>query len=214
MSDKGALALVRAIRAADIRPPPCKLVAFVMASYANIDGTRIRPSKERVARECGTDVRNVRRHVEALKGLGVLTCTKESKGRKPAEYRMNLDALNKLNPDSATRVEESGLGDGNDDNPGSESSNPGSESTQPGLHSPATCNDLILPALPARPRNKRDAREADLNGLAAARSAAIGRYLQTKAWSLELGPPPTADEIESFKARAPPPSAKKDPAVS
>lgn len=143
-AQNGALAAMRAIRDAKIAPPTRKLVAFVLASYANVEGGDIRPGLERVASECGTDVRTVRRHVRALEAAGVLLVAKRSAGRKPTEYRLDVNALR--NPDTSPRVEESGSGR----NPDSGDLEPGRWRPRTRVGESANLEDLNLPGAPPR----------------------------------------------------------------
>ena len=88
--ETGALALMRAIRAADLRPPGRKLVAYTLATYAHrLSNDGIRPSLATLADQTGLEIRSVRRHVRALREAGILIPTATPKG-KPAEYRMAL----------------------------------------------------------------------------------------------------------------------------
>ena len=53
-------------------PANTKLVAFVLATYADRDGSRIRPGTARLAAVTGMGESTVRRHVGVLLGLGLL----------------------------------------------------------------------------------------------------------------------------------------------
>ena len=90
----GALALVRAVREARIIPPLRKLIVFVLASYADADGSSICPSLKTVAELTGRDIRSVRRHIRALEADGVLVQTKPASRTRGAEFRLMRDALN------------------------------------------------------------------------------------------------------------------------
>ena len=89
----GALALVRAVREARIIPPLRKLIVFVLASYADADGSSICPSLKTVAELTGRDIRSVRRHIRALEADGVLVQTKPASRTRGAEFRLMRDAL-------------------------------------------------------------------------------------------------------------------------
>lgn len=89
----GALALVRAVREARIVPPLRKLIVFVLATYADPDGTSICPSLKTVGELTGLDVRSVRRHIRALEAEGILVQTKRASRTRGAEFRLMRDAL-------------------------------------------------------------------------------------------------------------------------
>ena len=132
--ETGALALMRAIRAADLRPPGCKLVAFTLATHGDRDGTSIRPSLATLADQTGIDVRSVRRHVRALREAGILIPTATPDG-KPTVYRMALTPDSGVRGDNATPRTKSTL-------------TPDSGVRDPGLRSPPTCTDLNRPVAP------------------------------------------------------------------
>ena len=123
--ESGALALMRAIRAADLRPPGRKLVAYTLATYAHrLSNDGIRPSLATLADQTGLDVRSVRRHVRALREAGILTPTATLEG-KPTVYRMALT------PDTGVRgvsgeprTQESATPDSGVRNPGHRSPQP------------------------------------------------------------------------------------------
>ena len=154
MSENGALALMRAIRDAEIAPPNRKLVLLMLATYANCEGAGIRPSLETVARLSGLDVRSVRRHVRACRDRGWLVQTEPSRQHRPAEYRISLAALRpdtSVRPGAAPdRTPESALG--SDRTP--VSARPDSGVPQTGHQSPGICTDLNRPGAPtASPAN-------------------------------------------------------------
>jgi hypothetical protein len=49
-----------------------KLVALVLSTYANPDGTEVRPGEDRLVDDTGLSVRSVRRAMARLRGLGLL----------------------------------------------------------------------------------------------------------------------------------------------
>lgn len=74
-------------------------VALMLATFADMDGTRIKPSVAMVARVCEMDERTVRTCIHRLRGLELLTQVRpaRSPGRgggegKPAVYRMSVPA--------------------------------------------------------------------------------------------------------------------------
>ena len=75
-------------------PSTRKLVALMAATYANGDGTRVRPGESELAEACGIDPRTVRRQLVALRESGWLTRTRRgsSQGRRAMadEYRLTL----------------------------------------------------------------------------------------------------------------------------
>lgn len=137
----GPLDLMRAIREADM-PAMRKLVLFMLVTYAHREGGGgIHPALATVAEKTGLNVRTVRRHVSGCRNAGILVELRRSHGRTGSEYRMSLDALKALNPDSGVRVT-------GRVNPDSGAPNPDSDDPQPGHPSPPTCSDLILPTAP------------------------------------------------------------------
>lgn len=83
-------------------PPPVKLLAFILASYADGNGTRIRPGNEILANVTGTSVRTVERNLSTLKRHGLIGVVKRGGGRsnagRPTEYRLTIpvDLLDRL----------------------------------------------------------------------------------------------------------------------
>jgi hypothetical protein len=61
----------RVIRRADL-PLGTKGIALLLATWADEDGTNVRPGEERLARVSGINPRNARRHVTKLRSLGLL----------------------------------------------------------------------------------------------------------------------------------------------
>lgn len=73
-------------------PRGVKLVAATMAQYADPDGTKVRPGRERVAEETGYSVKQVDRHLRVLRDLGLLKRVRfgSANGRRQLadEYRL------------------------------------------------------------------------------------------------------------------------------
>lgn len=95
-------------------------VALVLATYADLDGTRVRPSARRVAQVCELDERKVRACITHLRQSMLLELVRpaRSPGRsggpgRPAEFRMSvpddlLERLAYLDPDEQVVVVPSG----------------------------------------------------------------------------------------------------------
>lgn len=82
-----------------VRHATVQQVALVLATYADMDGTRIRPSAALVARVSELDERTVRICVQRLRRLNLLELVRHprSPGRgggegRPAEFRMSVPA--------------------------------------------------------------------------------------------------------------------------
>jgi DNA-binding transcriptional ArsR family regulator len=73
-------------------PRGVKLVAATLAQYANPDGTRVRPGRERLAEESGYSPRQVDRHLKTLRDLGLIVRVRSgsANGRRKLsdEYRL------------------------------------------------------------------------------------------------------------------------------
>lgn len=76
-------------------PRRLRMVAAVLAHYADADGGRIRPSNQTIAACAGIDKREVQRHVAELRSLGVLELVRAggAGARCCNEYRMHVDRL-------------------------------------------------------------------------------------------------------------------------
>lgn len=95
-------------------------VALVLATYADLDGTRVRPSARRVAQVCGLDERRVRAVITHLRRSQLLELVRPARGPgrgggpgRPAEFRMSvpddlLERLAYLDPDEQVVVVPSG----------------------------------------------------------------------------------------------------------
>ncbi|MCP9963970.1 hypothetical protein LUX57_01215 [Actinomadura madurae] len=95
-------------------------VALVLATYADLDGTRVRPSAKRVAQVCELDERKVRACITHLRQSRLLELVRPARGPgraggpgRPAEFRMSvpddlLDRLAYLDPDEQVVVVPSG----------------------------------------------------------------------------------------------------------
>lgn len=73
-------------------PRGVKLVAALLAQYADLDGRRVRPGRERLAEEAGYSPRQVDRHLAVLRDLGLVVRTRSgsANGRRALadEYRL------------------------------------------------------------------------------------------------------------------------------
>ena len=135
--DTGALALMRAIRDAEIEPPLRKLVLYTLAVYADRDGGGIHPGLRTVAERTGLDHRTVRRHVRACLDEGYLVQTRPPRQNYTAEYRLDLDALREgasVPPDELRG--------------GAGAFRGGDDASQRGRQCAPTCNDLSPPGAP------------------------------------------------------------------
>ena len=195
MSSSGALALMRAIREADIGPPVRKLVAFVLASYANVDGGGIRPGLKTVARLCGRDLRTVRRHVSVLQEQGVLVQTEPPRRHEPAVYKMDLETLLDQTPvpalDDQDRISVSAL-ESLDRTPASH--RPDTSGHKTGHHAPPTCIELKQPGARRAANGRGRARAVD-------RTRHLMAFESSGEWSPSWGSKPNTDEIAAFRKR-------------
>jgi hypothetical protein len=77
-----------------VMPKPHKLLAFVLATYADSDGTRVRPGNDVLADVTGDSEKNVRRILGALRELGLLSLVSRGGGRggrgKASQYRLTI----------------------------------------------------------------------------------------------------------------------------
>ncbi|MDI3211694.1 helix-turn-helix domain-containing protein [Arthrobacter sp. AL12] len=101
----------RLVRRAVIKPPSVKLLGLVMATYANSDGTRVRPGQKRLANVMGTSISTVERGQRALEAIGFIEMTYKGhsagRGRSggyASEYRLTipsdlLERIPMLDPD-------------------------------------------------------------------------------------------------------------------
>lgn len=77
-------------------PGPTKLVALVCATYADPDGSNVRPGEPRLAAVCGMGASTVRRHLARLVDLGLLERLANGGGRRgegwarAARYRLTV----------------------------------------------------------------------------------------------------------------------------
>jgi hypothetical protein len=101
----------RILRRIRVSVPSVKLVGFAMATYANADGSKIRPGQKRLAAVLGTSEMTVRRGQTELETIGMLAMVFKghSQGRGQAggyasEYRLTvpsdlLECVPLLDPD-------------------------------------------------------------------------------------------------------------------
>lgn len=80
-----------------VAPKHVKFLALVLATYADTDGTRVRPGLKRLAAVTGDDERNVRRILRVIReDLGLLEMVSRGGGRgrieKAAVYRLAIPA--------------------------------------------------------------------------------------------------------------------------
>lgn len=75
-------------------PKPVKLLAMILASYADPDGTRVRPGNDVLADVTGDSEKNVRRLLTVLRGLDLVLLVARGGGRggagKASEYRLTI----------------------------------------------------------------------------------------------------------------------------
>jgi len=79
-----------------VLPKDVKYVGLVLATYADPDGTRVRPGAQELAAASEQSEPTVRRRVAELRALGLITQVSRGGGRggagKAAEYRLTLPA--------------------------------------------------------------------------------------------------------------------------
>lgn len=116
----------RVIRRANL-PTTTKLVALLLATYADQDGTNVHPGVERLARVVGQSTRSVEKHLDKLRTVQlVVRTTRANRYLGLAdEYRLtvplDLSGLDLLDPNENQRQPKPGSGDSPDgpvDNPG------------------------------------------------------------------------------------------------
>lgn len=93
-------------------PLATKAVGFVLAQYGDVHGRHIRPGTDRLAAICEMSERTVRRHLQALRDLGLVLRVRNGGGRgergaDAAEWRLTvpadlLDRVKVLGPDEGT----------------------------------------------------------------------------------------------------------------
>lgn len=95
-------------------PVTTRCVAFLLASYGNPDGTRIRPGRERLARVADVNPKTISRSITVLRSMGLIALVSAGSGSShhqvAAEYMLTLppnvlDELPMLDP-SETDVEQ------------------------------------------------------------------------------------------------------------
>lgn len=79
LQDLGRFEWERIIRRCKL-PTTTKAVALMFATYANGDGSSIRPGETRLALALGVQPRNVRRHLAELRRLGLIKRVKRGHG--------------------------------------------------------------------------------------------------------------------------------------
>lgn len=83
---------------------PCKLAALVLATYADPDGSRVRPGEDRVAAVVGRSDRQARRHLKALRDVGLIEQVSRGGGRGgrgiTSTYRLTIpvDLMERFEP--------------------------------------------------------------------------------------------------------------------
>jgi hypothetical protein len=103
----------RILRRIQVSVPSVKLVGFAMATYANADGTKIRPGQKRLAAVLGTSEMTVRRGQGELEVIGMLemifkghSLGRGQSGGYASEYRLTvpsdlLERVPMLDPEEA-----------------------------------------------------------------------------------------------------------------
>lgn len=93
-----------------VLPSPTKLLALVLATYADPDGSRVRPGNDRLAAVTGNSRATIKRHLSALRDLGLLAVNRRGGGRGgngvTTEYQLTvpadlLDRVQLLDPDES-----------------------------------------------------------------------------------------------------------------
>jgi hypothetical protein len=90
-----------AVWARNIKPPACLLVALAFADHADAEGGNVRPGVARISTKTGVTVRQVKRHISALRDMGVLVVEKPSTQHMPTVYRIPLRGDTHATPDDA-----------------------------------------------------------------------------------------------------------------
>lgn len=115
-------------------PKPVKLAALILATYADPDGSRVRPGMDTLAAVTGDSERNARRMVDRLVSLQLVTLVRRGGGRggkgSASEYRLTipsdyLDRFDTLGPDDRPDTQMSGHSEVEAvDNPGDNTESP------------------------------------------------------------------------------------------
>lgn len=79
-----------------------KMVLLKLADYAQDDGTKVFPSKDTVAQQCGCDVRTVRKAIDKLMETGALCLVNERLGR-PTVYCLDVERLHALKVQTSSK---------------------------------------------------------------------------------------------------------------
>ncbi|WP_404314357.1 helix-turn-helix domain-containing protein [Prescottella equi] len=91
-------------------PPSAKFLGFVLATYADPDGSRIRPGTERLARVMGVSVPTVKRSLAVLRSGGFIVRAKQGNrwANQADEYRLTLPVelleMQMLGPDETATL--------------------------------------------------------------------------------------------------------------
>lgn len=93
-------------------PLATKAVGFVLAQYGDVHGRHIRPGTDRLAAICDMGERTVRRHLQALRDLGLIVRVRGGGGcggvrQQAAEWRLSVPAdllarVDMLDPDEGS----------------------------------------------------------------------------------------------------------------
>lgn len=87
-----------AVRHAQVKPSGRKFVLLALAMYANHDGTNAYPAIGTLARDCSMSPKQVRRHMQALEGQGLIVSTAPARPGRGATYRLDFAALAAITP--------------------------------------------------------------------------------------------------------------------
>src|SRR5271155_240977 len=71
-------------------PEAAKLIALLMATYANPDGSSVRPGDLLLADLCDWSEKHVREQIKVLRGHGLLECVVASARRRAAVYQLTF----------------------------------------------------------------------------------------------------------------------------
>ena len=71
-------------------PEAPKLLALVLATFANPDGSKIHPGDELLADLCDWSQKHVREQIKVLRGYGLIECRVPAARRRAAEYQLTF----------------------------------------------------------------------------------------------------------------------------
>ncbi len=105
---RDAFSAIRIVRDCEAYVGTAAHVLLLLATYADPDGSNVKPYQKTIARQIGRTTRQVRRYIKQFLADGALEMVQPPAGNYPPEYRLRLDVLDALGRTPMSALDDAG----------------------------------------------------------------------------------------------------------